>query len=487
MNYKPLLITILGFIGFTAACYILFNRGEKKKSGFHEIEYNAASVADNILSLKTAALEVTALKARADSVPHNFIKILDDSVRKVEMLKLTYRLDTSLSKRVEAKLVASINLDSLKRNDTLFCKTKLTEEDSVYAGGSKYREMPLYFTLHEPELKGDTSKHLVKLPVRHFSSDIDFITKYPGFGAWALFITISFSCIFIIAGLALDANMQLVKLVSDSGCGKGLRHLLLFVICIVLLCAFISSSMDTFYDEDVVRNLYFLKRLDTSVGCISIVGYTTAALCFAGMLYTAGYVKCFQKKIDTEISKNQLLQSQIDDLGLAIPQAPTQIEKINKQAKFDQLNQQVKSSKLLIDNASAAYQKLYSLFKYFFYCTAILLALLTFCTGALHSAIDTLDFVRLIKRSMGFSPVRYDFVYLYATLHTLLLLLFFLPGQLLFSSYTNKTILIQPQLTEKTIMSGFKTQFDGLGKTLVATAPLLASFVQWLLNLIFES
>lgn len=484
MNYKPIVITILGFIGFAAACYILFNRGEKRKSGFHEVEYNASKIADSILLVKEKSVKIQPHGLSKDS-----LKILLDSAKKIETLRLLYRIDTSFPKKPESRLIASISLESLKRHDTLFCKKKLIGDDSVYAGDSIYKAISLYFAIYDPELKGDTTRHLVKLPIKHFRSDVDFITKYPGFGVWALFIIISFSCIFIIAGLAIDTNINLLKLVSDNGCSKGSKHSILFaicILCIMLILAFAVSGIDTFYDEDAVRNLYFLKRLGASVNCISIVGYTPAALCFAGMLYAAGYAKSYQKNIDNRISIDQSLQDQIVDLGKAITQAATEAEKSTKQVQLDQLNQQLMDSKKSSNNAVAAYEKLYRLFKYFFYCTSILLALLTFCTGTLYSAVDTLDFVRLIKRSIGFSPVRYDFVYLYAALHTLLLLLFFLPGQLLFSSYTNKTVLTQPQVTEKAVMSGFKTQFDGLSKALVATAPLLASFVQWLLNLIFE-
>src|SRR5690606_9236140 len=69
-------------------------------------------------------------------------------------------------------------------------------------------------------------------------------------------------------------------------------------------------------------------------------------------------------------------------------------------------------------------------FHAYFILSAILLSLLVVSTGALYSAVNSLDFIKLLTDDWGYSPVRSEFVYLYGALYTIILLLIYVPARI---------------------------------------------------------
>ena len=94
----------------------------------------------------------------------------------------------------------------------------------------------------------------------------------------------------------------------------------------------------------------------------------------------------------------------------------------------------------------------------------------------------------MLKSDMGYSPVRHDFVYLYAAVHTILILLFYIPAQLQLAQYKTQTEKTEaPNEPKKNLLSNLSGQMKKTTDVLVVGAPLVASLVQWLISLIFEN
>jgi len=501
MLKNSVLITILGFAGFFMGCFTLFNSCGGLKSQFHEVEYNPVEIVDGILRYKIDSITkkkdslVLLRKSVVKEGPEkslaaaalDSLEKIDSLIKKnssvLEKLEGYYKSnyinvsdDTLLWAKAEAGLKSSVNLDSLANFDFSY-RTK-----------GVFRKIELPFTFYDPETGIDKSYKTIALSISGNSkTDVDFFTKYPGFGIWALLILAFCCCVAMTIGVCIDAGNELAELVSNKACQKTISYWPSFVICVLLLAAFFFVIKNTLYDSDSIKDLYFMNNLGSKILFISIFGYAAAAFCFAGMISTASYAKCFKDKV-LAIPDQQPIQTaingEIDGLkNSLLNQALSATEIADIQLKLTAKTAALAASQLLSANAVAAesdHAASKQLFRKFFYAIALLLALLVFCTGTLYSAVDNLDFIRMIKSDMGYSPARHDFIFLYAALHTLLILLFYLPAQLQLGG-----------LPEGEAKKGFLNMLgEQLKKTtelLVVGAPLVAGFAQWLLNMIFEN
>lgn len=513
MFNKSILITILGFVGFTFACFVLFFNCGQTKSLFHEVQYDSKTIAKAILKGKRdsirAALD-TGISRRENlsrflsEKDTDSVKLLaavskkvgTDSIclRKINSYYSLSDPDSLIFEKAELNLKASVNLDSLLHFDMLYKKghfdtlfsnghfDTLHSNDHadtiVYTFDTSFKKILVQFIFHDTDIQIGEIYKPVPLPVTDFYSDVDLFSKYPGFAVWAFLILVFCCCFAMTIGFCIHLGNELTELTSNKNYQQPLSYWPSFWICFGLLGIFATVVNLTFYDSDAIKDLYFMKGLGTRIGIISVFGYLAAAFCFAGMISTASYAKCFKDKIQNQRALNEEIGKLTELL-----KTETDIVKITK----IQADLQLKRNQLIV-LAPADYAELNKLFRKFFYAIALLLALLVFCTGALYSAVDSLDFVKLIKKSMGFSPARQEFIYLYAALHTLLILLFYLPAQLQLNSYKSETE--EPAAADgikKNFLTGLGSQLKKTSDILLVGAPLLASFAQWLLNIIFEN
>jgi hypothetical protein len=499
MPNKSLLVTILGFMGFCIGCFTLFNNCSGKKSQFHEVQYAPEEIAKGMLKdkkdllvkdtvslydLKKSSLKKSGLYI--DSI-NTIIARDSDLVGKIEKYSLRLSRPDSIRKtEIEFFLKSSISLDSLTRFDTLFVND--TSKLSV-------KKIPLKFSFYDSATEVGELHKATELTVSNFTSDVDLFSKYPGFGIWA-FLIITFCCCFAMTiGFCINSGDELSVLTSSKLCNKAFSYSKSFWICLLLLGVFALVVYLTFYDTDAIKDLYFMKGLGKRIGSISILGYTTAAFCFAGMISTATYVKCFIEKIIATPDQKTIQQALNEEIAKLneLLKAETDITKqADLQSKIAVKNSELITSQALANTRLTAienYKALKQLFRKFFYAIALLLALLVFCTGALYSAVDSMDFMKMVKSDLGFSPARHDFIYLYAALHTLLILLFYLPAQLVMDDYKDAVVVTttSDEGTKTGFLSGLGVQVKKLTEVLLVGAPLVASFAQWLLNLIFEN
>ncbi|HEX7844920.1 MAG TPA: hypothetical protein VF476_03905 [Chitinophagaceae bacterium] len=532
MLHKSATLTILGFAGFIFSCFTFFFTCSKSKPGIHEIGYDPRVVARQILTDKrdSIAIEIEKSNTKYDSLK----KIKGDTSRGKKIDSITTKLkkdsvlfekilvyyrkidsDSSVTKNADKYLQADLNLNllttydkwlsSVKRDSISSSKkdavsspkrdsTSPSKKDSL----SSFRQdsISINFTFYDPDLKIGEIHKPIKLPVQRFSGDLDFFTRYPAFGFWALCIIIFGCCLFMTVGLSIDSGKDLERLVP-AGCTSSSPYWKSLILCFVLLAAFVFTTYKTFYDGETIKDLYFMNDLQTKVKWLSILGYAGAAFCFAGMISSASKAACMKKEVDDFNAQLQLqaeITAIIDKLTIALAAETDPVKQASINTDITNNKIKLAASQALTTTgvkATTKYEQFRQLFKRFFYGISLLLALLVFCTGALYSACDTVDFIRMIKSDMGFSPVRHDFVYLYSGLHTLLILLFYLPAQLIINNHKPEETTIPITATTNTtsqpppgILTGLKNQVKGLGNVLIAGAPLVASFVQWLLSIV---
>ena len=84
-----------------------------------------------------------------------------------------------------------------------------------------------------------------------------------------------------------------------------------------------------------------------------------------------------------------------------------------------------KASQTCDDN----YRSLKSSIATYFFMTAAILSLLIVWLGSLFSAINSIDIFNLYTVQTSEAYLRYDFIYLFAGLYTILLLIFYVPVQ----------------------------------------------------------
>lgn len=525
MRNHSLWFTCCGVVGFCFACFILFGTCGKTKSTFHEIGYNPVYIARQMLQDKKEDLCIN-LKKLDDTI--NSFKPKDDEKWKQRITKkysadslllhhiesryFTIHADTNTWKKAHTSLRTFVTLDSL-----LFL-------DSIYTSSPNLQYIPVKFAFDDTNFKSEESYKNIHLPVKNIPVDIDFFSKYPGFGIWAFLIIVFISCVFMTIPYCIDALNQLSKLAKNAGCYKKGIYWISLGCSIVLIAAFIGGIMYTLYDSDAIKDIYFMRNLRFKIRTISIVGYIGAACCFAGMLSASFYARHFidrippetdeQKKLKEEISlleaskdpdkeielneKRELLRlskrvtpaerqlhmkADIESIEKSLGEADP-VQKAALEIELSKKKEQSKLFDLRLAAVVSDYAQLNNIFRRFFYAISLLLALLVFSTGALYTAVDSIDFMQMIKQSLGFASARPDFVYLYGALHTLLILLFYLPAKFQLAGYKSSA---NSNTTEdkKSWIKSLAGPMKKLPDLLIATAPLLASLVQWALSLVF--
>jgi len=142
--------------------------------------------------------------------------------------------------------------------------------------------------------------------------------------------------------------------------------------------------------------------------------------------------------------------------------------------------------KTLIPNSAIKndLESITSTFDYSFAFSALILSTFVIWLGIMFDAINSLDLMNYYFQISGKYFLNNDYVYLVGILHSLLLLIFYIPVQIKFNSLN----IVKQQKDDANIenTSTFKSIFNGLFKNispvLITASPLISSFIQNLLT-----
>jgi hypothetical protein len=331
--------------------------------------------------------------------------------------------------------------------------TKVPKDDNDIIG---YTQPVKWVYFFDSKIAPQRFEASIRMPLKKFDSNVDFLMHYPGFGVWimlilaqfALYPALIFKTIFAIRDFRLMYGKELGEKEERK---QLLGTVFTAIISFLAVVIFLYLSLGTYQDAKVIKSSYFFDNIQCVFWTLNIVGYILAVACFTGFLNIAGFV--FWYKHD--------------------PQTPN----------FTASN----TTQIL--ELTAGIKQLFSTLLTF---AALTLSISVFTTGSLFSAINTMDFIKKVTQDIGYSPLRYDCVYMYGIINTLLLLFFFIPAKLYISNLDRELVengivatAGAPEATagKGTIFKQFLSLKD-LGGILVAGSPLIASLLQYLLDLI---
>ncbi|WP_139367038.1 hypothetical protein [Sediminibacterium ginsengisoli] len=295
--------------------------------------------------------------------------------------------------------------------------------------------LPHTFVYADSILPNGRIEYTTTLPVKKYAVLNDFICKYPAFGLWLCVLIIQAPlyvvfCFFLVLWFMQQGNK------SEDGWLTPRFFLRSAIFISVLLIA--SVFLGVFYgaDDVYVREIFFIRDVHERMSFVNAIGYSAASLCLAGMLWCAYRMRMISKTAKPEEIKQDSMQESL-----------LQIRKT---------------------------------FNILFLLVAVILSLAVFSTGVLYSGLNSLDYVKQLNKAMGYQVYRYDLVYMYGILHSFILLIVYLPSKAIVDSVP---VQAADESTGNNKLSStiIKKTFE----VLVASSPLIAGFLQAMLDHIF--
>ncbi len=320
-----------------------------------------------------------------------------------------------------------------------------------------------------------THSGITQLTVENPLGNMAFFAKYPEVATFIFLIAVFCSFCAIAVSTSIVTAHDIFKLIEHenivffkSTFFKQRPFYFMWVIILAALALLALTVGHSFNDELPVKSLFFRRHLNVSLSMLNFIGYTTAACCLAGFIYTA---------------------SVLGFLHQSVGEKKAAMAKTTDEAQKTDLDGQKK----ILENT---YFKLLGYFNKYFVLSAVILSLTVLCTGALFNAINSFDFVRLLASNWGYSPLRGDIVYLYGGMYMAILLLVYLPARLRFNEIRLEmqyrpedpgaaaADAVPPQQGAQ--LDLVKDTFSLVRGTLLVASPLLAGIIQKLLDLLFQ-
>jgi hypothetical protein len=495
-DYSVAYLALFGIAGFIFGCVFLFYDdifSSKTDSVFHEVVYNPRAYIEAAAGKAEDSFTV-AIKRRTDTV--KMFRCLASNTKEKCDTAAIRNYDTAALKKIDTALMLSSNkIDEGKIK--ILGKYKKYYQDVASSDSIGFKELNkvLHFNItpaivnkwesdfpkdknwrtgtcnvgiinyyfKDPEKLEDKIGGTTTMYAEKSVSDIEFVGKYPASGMWILLILVFCSFCFIAIATCIHLKNKVGLVFSEQNYAKPnpRQYTLICLLTASCLTLMLFVWWHSFYDDDVVKNLFFMEHLITSMTWVIGLGCLAGSFCMAGFIYTASMLSFFAKKIKES-------KREIEQLTAA--------------------NSSATEQKATQDQQQLMFNKLAKIFQSYFVISAIILSLTVLCCGSLFSTINSLDFIKLLTDDWGYSPARNDFVYFYGALFTILLLLAYIPAKIKFSEADvwSSSTTIPPGTGNGKWYDILKNPFSQMKDVLVATSPLLVSLVQWLFDVLFK-
>jgi hypothetical protein len=266
-----------------------------------------------------------------------------------------------------------------------------------------------------------------------------FFYRHPNFGFWFILaltqMTMWWMLIPILVGNVKATDHIVPKFRYNLGYG-----LLMSLIPIAIIGLFVWIVYFHLIDTFIIGDCYFLDGFINRMYWYSTPGYIVTIICFGIYLFLA--------------NKLQLLSSETREIALRDDSV---------------LQDQYKSLKKAFDRT--------------FLISAIILSAFVLWSGTLFNALNGLEAFRFYHLVSGRPFFDYNFVYLIGLIHTLILLVFYIPVRLQFNGLeiTQEQKNIDEQGVSDT-KKKFKAIWESLGTILLTTSPLIATVLEKLIS-----
>jgi hypothetical protein len=250
-------------------------------------------------------------------------------------------------------------------------------------------------------------------------------------------------------------NDQLPQEVKDDF--KPRKFLPSFITPAICTAAFaILLYAIVFNGHDIVRDYYFMEGFLGRMIPFSICGYLAAITCFSVYVFLAERLDDLNaQSVELKAAEQKAFVAAHAALGVVAPAPPTPPDTPSPYQD--------------------AFNKIKIVFMGAFSATAAILSLFVLWVGSLFNGVNSEQAMRVYAQYAGKPFLSYDLVYLIGLMHTILLLIFYIPAQLKFSAMDlNKNAPDGTQTSGKWLGGLIQT----LGSVLVTASPLIASLIQ---------
>jgi len=250
-----------------------------------------------------------------------------------------------------------------------------------------------------PFTLADTSAYLLEsLKVKYpnirltrmpFPDKMAFFNKYPGFGYWFILGILQFTLWFLMGVLVIGMMPGLKQKAREAFSFGG--YLWCCLTPFIIIGLFILVVYLWLIGDNVIKDTYFMNGFNGRMFLYSLPGYSLAVLCFGGYLYVAKSLRGLNKEYNKPGTDKKNFDLQ----------------------QFNRLN---------------------TAFKFLFFLCAAILSVFVIWVGSLFLSVNSMDSMKYYSLISGKLFIPNDFIYLIGLVHSLLLVIFYIPVQLEFKS-----------------------------------------------------
>lgn len=265
---------------------------------------------------------------------------------------------------------------------------------------------------------------------------ISYLDNNTAFGLWFFCSIAQMTLWFILAVIVVGSVKNTDEFVPELT--YNFKNAFFFsILPIITVAVFTWLLYEKLIASFVISDTYFLNGFNSKMVWYSAVGYLVAIICFSGYLFLS--------------NKLELLNS------------------------FAQKNNKSLNNDL---NLERNYKELKKAFDLTFLFSAIILSVFVVWLGLLFNSVNGIEAMRYYNFISGRPLLNYDFVYLIGLIHSLLLLIFYIPVKLRFNSLELKQENDVNKQGENNSKKYFQTLWDSLSAILVTASPLITTIVQ---------
>jgi hypothetical protein len=504
--FRTQILLYFGLGGFLLGVFLLFN----PRFEYHDIKFSPQAIADTLLARKERSL----FPAGAPSVdstliarpamkrirrndeldtpfPTDFSKLQPQPVDAVRQKFIPYLIYTRIEQerhRIEDNTDTTLNtryfVGSLFTADKQALATLYHNGDTSAASRTfcfRYDRDTVY-----PEFSIHAESEITLQTTTYPAIGIDFFTKYPNFGTFALLMLFQFVAFFIVIPLSVATINDLRAEYAVPNKNVWIAYLLAFGVVI----AYAGMIFYFIVKPDYIGDRFFMNGFTTIVGFYYALAYLSAITCYAGYLFTGRLIArkmgdfktVAYNQRDNIVQQNALTSTARANADTfranAAPEAASALS-----ASITSTGKDIADNAREIADLADSYKKLRSHFTIFFYTSAFLLSMVVLQTGSLFSAIGSLDLMRFLNAPPGYSVLRNDFVYLLGGLYSILLLIFYVPVKISMINLENQLPDTTVTGTDgKSFLPIFSSGLRTTASVLAASSPFLISIIQYILQ-----
>jgi hypothetical protein len=298
-DYRIAKLSMFGIVGLIFGCAVLFFNEMigQSHSIWHELTYNPKELTSRLLTPRVDSLQVE-IKCRLDTIKKTEATAGKKNAALIKARKTQLLAENKEDAALAEKLTAYLKYCSNVTDADTVCFARLNHAlhfninaDTLNVWNDRYLNGHKKFEASYTILDTSVPLHVngqATFDITTYRSDIGFLTKYPAVGIWVLLLLIFCSFSFIAISTSIYLKDKTVTLFKDNGIqlspGEYYKVVAGTLITLVLLWGLWKWS---FYDEEVIKALYYMKSWKISLRLMMALGYIAGAFCLAGFIYKA--------------------------------------------------------------------------------------------------------------------------------------------------------------------------------------------------------